>query len=92
MGTTSSRRVSVREYHLPYLTTFGEVLGTDDLSEVVNHILNCHRMGCHSTPPSQPFTQNASIPVAIASASTIQQQAINDNDLVDALGDLLSAA
>lgn len=38
-GTTTSKRVSVKDYHLPFLETVGRQIGTDDLSEVVNFII-----------------------------------------------------
>jgi uncharacterized protein YwlG (UPF0340 family) len=36
---TSSELVSIKSYHVPYLRQVGEQIGTDDLSEVVNHVL-----------------------------------------------------
>ena len=89
MSNASNRRVSVREYHLPYLETFGEVLGTNDLSEIINHILNCHRLGCPSTSPSQSSTQKTPIAAAIASTQNIHQQPVNNDDLVPV--DMLTA-
>lgn len=39
MSITSSKRVSVKDYHLPFLEAVGRQIGTDDLSEVVNFII-----------------------------------------------------
>jgi hypothetical protein len=43
---TSSERVSIKSYHVPYLRQVGEQIGTDDLSEVINHVLACLKQGC----------------------------------------------
>lgn len=87
-GKTASERVSVKGYLVPYLQEFGLHIGTDDLSEVVNHLLTCHKLGCFGAPH--------------LSASTLQlqpqltpdiapQQILDDEALIDGLGDLLAA-
>lgn len=89
MSKSSSERVSIRSYHLNYLSSFGEALGTDDLTEVVNHILNCHRLGCGNVPTNP--NQN-SLQVPSKTQPEAQVKATSDDDLIDALGDLLTAA
>jgi hypothetical protein len=37
MAKSDSARVSIKAYLLPYLRGIGEAIGTDDLSEIVNH-------------------------------------------------------
>ncbi len=89
MGKTTSERVSVRGYHLPYLKSFGEAMGTDDLSEIVNHILNCHRLGCGNVPTNPSQNSAQTLPKGHPEAQT---KTATDDDLINALGDLLTAA
>lgn len=85
MGKTTSERVSVKAHHLPYLKSFGASLGTHDLSEIVNHILNCHRLGCN-LPPSQSSTTAQS-----TNSFAPKTQRSDDEELADVLGDMLAA-
>ncbi|MBD1835689.1 hypothetical protein H6F61_24130 [Cyanobacteria bacterium FACHB-472] len=61
---SKSERVSIRPYHLGYLSSFGEVLGTNDYSEIVNHILNCHQLGCGNVP-TNPHQNSLQVPSKI---------------------------
>ncbi|MBD1930445.1 MULTISPECIES: hypothetical protein [Cyanophyceae] len=89
MSKTSSERVSIRQHHLDYLKTFGQALGTSDLTEVVNHVLNCHRLGCGNVPTNPNQNSVQTLPKSQPEA---QVKAATDDDLIDALGDLLTAA
>jgi hypothetical protein len=85
---TSSERVSIKSYHVPYLRQVGEQIGTDDLSEVVNHVLACLKQGCNGMPQSQAMaiTEKRS---HISPNST--QTPVDDDALAESLGDLLAA-
>ena len=52
MAKSDSARVSIKAYLLPYLRTLGEAIGTDDLSEIVNHLITCQKLGCFGAPQS----------------------------------------
>jgi hypothetical protein len=75
---SGDNRVSIKGYLLPYLQSVGKAIGTDDLTEVVNHLLTCQRLGCLGSP--QPPT-----------AQPVAQSVPDDATLADALGDLLAA-
>ena len=85
---TSSERVSIKSYHVPYLRQVGEQIGTDDLSEVVNHVLACLKQGCNGMPQGQAMaiTEKRS---HISPNST--QTPVDDDALAESLGDLLAA-
>lgn len=87
MAKSDSARVSIKSYLLPYLRTLGEVIGTDDLSEIVNHLITCQKLGCFGTP--QPTTGQNQKPVAMATTRT--DAPLDDESLADSLGDLLAA-
>jgi hypothetical protein len=85
---TSSERVSIKSYHVPYLRLVGEQIGTDDLSEVVNHVLACLKQGCNGMPQGQgmaPSEKRSHI-----SPNSTQTQ-VDDDALAESLGDLLAA-
>jgi hypothetical protein len=83
-----STRVSVKSYLLPYLQSVGEAIGTDDLTEVVNHLIVCQKLGCFGTPQQQTTQPVSAVqPMQSANNST----ALNDNDLADSLSGLLAA-
>jgi len=84
---TSSERVSIKSYHVPYLRQVGEQIGTDDLSEVVNHVLACLKQGCNGMPQGQamPPTQKRHI------SPNSTQTPVDDDALAASLGDLLAA-
>ena len=87
-GKTSSERVSVKGYLIPYLQEVGSQIGTDDLSEVVNHLLTCQKLGCFGlshTLASTPTPQSQPNP------ATAPQTVLDDDALIDGLGDLLAA-
>jgi hypothetical protein len=84
---TSSERVSIKSYHVPYLRQVGEQIGTDDLSEVVNHVLACLKQGCNGMPQGQAMapTQKRHI------SPNPTQTPVDDDALAESLGDLLAA-
>jgi hypothetical protein len=86
-GKTSSERVSVKGYLVPYLREVALLLGTDDLSEVVNHLLTCQKLGCFGLPQS-PASTPASVKHTELSAPSTE---LDDNALADQFSDLLAA-
>ncbi len=86
-GKTSSERVSVKGYLVPYLREVALLLGTDDLSEVVNHLLTCQKLGCFGLPQS-PASTPASVKHIESSTAPSE---LDDNALADQFGDLLAA-
>jgi len=82
---TSSERVSIKSYHVPYLRQVGEQIGTDDLSEVVNHVLACLKQGCNGMPQAMAPTQKGHI------SPNSTQTPVDDDALAESLGDLLAA-
>lgn len=88
MGKTTSERVSVKGYLIPYLQQVGLHIGTDDLSEVVNHLLTCHKLGCFGLPQS-PVSEP--IPRHQLGSTTASQSVLDDQALIDGLSDLLAA-
>ncbi len=87
-GKTSSERVSVRGHLVPYLKQVASQIGTDDLSEVVNHLLTCQKLGCFGLPQS-----SVSTPVSVPSEASNQvpPSELDDNALADQFSDLLAA-
>ena len=87
MAKTTSERVSVKGYLVPYLQTIGAQIGTDDLSEVVNHLLTCQKLGCFGLPQSpQPSVSTRAGESKVAPFSEL-----DDNALADQFSDLLAA-
>ena len=85
---TSSERVSIKSYHVPYLRQIGEQIGTDDLSEVVNHVLACLKQGCNGMSQGQATTPTQErSPISPNSLQT----PVDDDALAESLGDLLAA-
>jgi len=84
---TSSERVSIKTYHVPYLRQVGEQIGTDDLSKVVNHVLVCLKQGCNGMPQGQAIapTQKRHI------SPNLTQTPMDDDALPASLGDLRAA-
>ncbi len=82
-----STRVSVKSYLLPYLQSVGEAIGTDDLTEVVNHLIVCQKLGCFGSP--QPTTGQIQKPAS--TMPTCTDAPLDDDSLADSLGDLLAA-
>ena len=87
-GKTSSERVSVRGHLVPYLKQVASQIGTDDLSEVVNHLLTCQKLGCFGLPQS-PASTPASVKHTELSVPSSNE--LDDNALADQFGDLLAA-
>lgn len=87
-GKTSSERVSVKGYLVPYLREIALLLGTDDLSEVVNHLLTCQKLGCFGLPQSPASTPVPSKHAELTAPSCTE---LDDNALADQFSDLLAA-
>lgn len=87
MAKSDSARVSIKAYLLPYLRTLGEAIGTDDLSEIVNHLITCQKLGCFGAP--QPSIGQT--PKSASTAPTRTDAPLDDESLADSLGDLLAA-
>jgi hypothetical protein len=87
MAKSDSARVSIKAYLLPYLRTLGEAIGTDDLSEIVNHLITCQKLGCFGAP--QPTTGQIQKPAS--TAPDPHDAPLDDESLADSLGDLLAA-
>jgi hypothetical protein len=83
-GKTSSERVSVKGYLVPYLREVALLLGTDDLSEVVNHLLTCQKLGCFGLPQSPASVKHPELSVPSSTE-------LDDNALADQFSDLLAA-
>ena len=86
-GKTSSERVSVKGYLVPYLKEVALQIGTNDLSEVVNHLLTCQKLGCFGLPQS-PASTPASVKYIESSTAPSE---LDDNALADQFSDLLAA-
>jgi hypothetical protein len=87
-GKTSSERVSVKGYLVPYLQEVGLQIGTDDLSEVVNHLLVCQKLGCFGLPQAPIWTE---IPRQSQSQLIANQPVLDDATLADEFSNLLAA-
>jgi hypothetical protein len=87
-GKTTSERVSVKGYLIPFLQEIGSHIGTEDLSEVVNHLLTCHKLGCFGLPQSPASTP---VPQSQQSPGKLPQDVLDDDALIDGLSDLLAA-
>ncbi len=83
---TSSERVSIKSYHLPYLHQIGEQIGTDDLSEIINYVLAWLKQSCNGMPHTQALTTAESAVTASPTAALV-----DDDALAESLGDLLAA-
>ncbi len=83
---TSSERVSIKSYHLPYLHQIGEQIGTDDLSEIINYVLAWLKQSCNGMPQSQAFMTLEKPVIASPTAALVDDEA-----LAESLGDLLAA-
>lgn len=60
-GITSSKRVSIKDYHLPFLAAVGQQIGTDDLSEIVNYAINQLKLLTKAKQPSHSIRAQQSI-------------------------------
>ncbi len=87
-GKISSERVSVKGYLVPYLREVALLLGTDDLSEVVNHLLTCQKLGCFGLSQSPVSTPDS---VKHTELSVPSSTELDDNALADQFSDLLAA-
>jgi hypothetical protein len=87
-------RVSIKTYLVPYLRSVGEALGTDDLSEIVNHIITCNKLGCSTG--GQPTTAQPLKSISASANNTVSSMTntptpMDDVSLADSLGDLFAA-
>ncbi|NJR62922.1 MAG: hypothetical protein HC769_31535 [Cyanobacteria bacterium CRU_2_1] len=60
-----SNRASIRPYLMPYCLQFGDLLGTDDITEIVNAILIEHKRlqtCCKSVQTADPEIQASDKP------------------------------
>jgi hypothetical protein len=87
---TSSERVSVKSYHVAYLRQVGAQIGTDDLSEVINHVLACLKQGCNGMPQGQALATTEKRDASHISPNSTQTP-VDDDALAESLGDLLAA-
>ncbi len=87
-GKTSSERVSVKGYLVPYLQEVGSHIGTDDLSEVVNHLLTCQKLGGFGLPQT---LISGKIPGQSQVPALALQPVLDDDTLADEFADLLAA-
>lgn len=78
-GTTTSKRVSIKDFHVPFLSEIGQKLGTNDLSEIVNYLI-CQVKAGNFTPIAQMPIQPARSTVSIAQT---------DDDLANSLAGIL---
>ena len=85
---TSSERVSIKSYHVPYLRQVGEQIGTDDLSEVINHVLACLKQGCNGMPQGQAMAPSEK---RSHNPTNSTYPPVDDDALAESLGDLLAA-
>lgn len=77
-GTTTSKRVSIKDFHVPFLAEIGQQIGTSDLSEIVNYLI-CQVKAGNFTPIAQVSNQPA--------RSTTAQT--SDDDLANSLAGIL---
>ena len=77
MAYTTSKRVSIKDFHIPFLVEIGQQIGTSDLSEIVNYLICQAKLG-HS--PIAQMTAQTPKPTA---------QTATDDDLADSLAGLL---
>lgn len=92
MGTTSSKRVSIKSYLLPYLDEIGEELGTKDASEIVHQIITEHKRFIRKSL-SAYSTGIIEMPTPAQVRAVEKPRNFNDDDvLASSLGDLLDVA
>ena len=78
MAYTTSKRVSIKDFHVPFLIEIGQQIGTSDLSEIVNYLICQVKAGAVGTIAQTPIAQPAR-PTAMAT----------DDDLASSLAGLL---
>ncbi|MFE1746019.1 hypothetical protein [Coleofasciculus sp. H7-2] len=92
MGSTTSKRVSVKAYLLPYLDEIGAEIGTNDYSEIVHQLLLEHKRFVRrglSTFCSDGLIQ---MPTQSQIKALEKPKAnVSDDDLSSALSDLFVA-
>lgn len=82
-GTTTSKRVSIKDFHLPFLIEIGQQIETEDLSEIVNHAITQLKLLTKGNP-----AQAAQMP-SVQSQRLQQLTAQTDDDLAASLSGLL---
>lgn len=92
MGTTSSKRVSVKSYLLPYLDEIGAEMGTTDYSEIVSQLLTEHKRFIRKSLAAYSGGI-IEIPTPAQVRAIDKPKRMNDDDdLASSLGDLLNVA
>lgn len=81
-GTTTSKRVSIKDFHLPFLIEIGSQIETDDLSEIVNYAITQLKLLTKGNP-----AQAAQMPIQPARSTTAAAQ--TDDDLANSLAGIL---
>lgn len=92
MGSTTSKRVSVKAYLLPYLDEIGAEIGTSDYSEIVHQLLLEHKRFIRKGLSG--FCNDGLIQMptqAQVKALEKPKNSLTDEDLSAALGDLFAA-
>ena len=92
MGSTTSKRVSVKAYLLPYLDEIGAEIGTNDYSEIVHQLLLEHKRFIRKGLST--FCNDGLIQMPTQSqvrALEKPKSNISDEDLGSALADLFVA-
>ncbi|NET36962.1 MAG: hypothetical protein F6K19_33875 [Cyanothece sp. SIO1E1] len=90
-------RASIREYHLAYLTqTIGQQLGTDDLTEIVNHVIAEHKRAgiqvCCGSMPLVSTSQNPDRGEKMSMPAAIHPEVPNEAEVMDTLSAVFDQA
>ena len=92
MGSTSSKRVSIKSYLLPYLDEIGTELGTSDYSEIVHQIITEHKRFIRKSLAAYS-SGIIEIPTSAQVRAMEKPKKFSDDDaLASSLGDLLNVA
>ncbi|MBD2047274.1 hypothetical protein H6F78_17025 [Coleofasciculus sp. FACHB-64] len=92
MGSTTSKRVSVKAYLLPYLDEIAKEIGTNDYSEIVHQLLLEHKRFIRKGLSN--FSNDGLIQMPTQSQVRALEKSkpnISDDDLSSALSDLFVA-
>jgi hypothetical protein len=93
MGSTTSKRVSIKAYLLPYLDEIGAEIGTSDYSEIVHQLLLEHKRFIRKSLST--FCNDGLIQMptqAQIKALEKPKSNISDDALASSLSDLLDVA
>lgn len=79
-GTTTSKRVSIKDFHLPFLAELGSQIETQDLSEIVNYALTQLKL----------LTKGTVTPTTAQTPQPVPSSVIaSDDDLANSLSGIL---